>query len=166
MWRQMWIVSIFCLKWISSDSFQSKTEVVALPLFKTWDAHGEIGARFSSQSRPSKWWRPGAVRGVICTLLPPRGCIKYNHTSTLLWRRKWQPTPVFLPGKMPWTEEPGGIRSRGSQRVGHDWATSLSLSTLSSSRGKYGGSGGKNICLPCRRPGFHPWVGEIPWRRE
>jgi len=20
--------------------------------------------------------------------------------------------------------------------------------------------------LQCRRPGFHPWVGKIPWRRE
>ena len=20
-------------------------------------------------------------------------------------------------------------------------------------------------CLQCRRPGFHPWVGKIPWRR-
>ena len=35
------------------------------------------------------------------------------------WRRKWQPTPVFLPGKSH------GQRSleatvRGSQRVGHD----------------------------------------------
>ena len=27
----------------------------------------------------------------------------------------------------PWTEEPGGLQSMGSQRVGHDWATSLSL---------------------------------------
>ena len=25
------------------------------------------------------------------------------------WRRAWQPTPVFLPGESPWTEEPGGI---------------------------------------------------------
>ena len=24
------------------------------------------------------------------------------------WRRKWQPTPVLLPGESPWTEEPGG----------------------------------------------------------
>ena len=24
------------------------------------------------------------------------------------WRRAWQPTPVFLPGELPWTEEPGG----------------------------------------------------------
>ena len=34
------------------------------------------------------------------------------------WRRKWQPTPVFL----PWTEEPGGLESMGLQRVGHDRA--------------------------------------------
>ena len=31
------------------------------------------------------------------------------------WRRKWQPTPVFLPGE--WTEEP--TESVGWQRVGH-----------------------------------------------
>ena len=33
------------------------------------------------------------------------------------------PTPVFLPGESPWTEEPGGLQSMGSQRVAHDWAT-------------------------------------------
>ena len=38
--------------------------------------------------------------------------------GTTPWRRAWQPTPVFLPGESPWTEEPGG--SMGSQRVGHD----------------------------------------------
>ena len=31
------------------------------------------------------------------------------------WRRAWQPTPVFLPGESPWTEEPGGLQSMGSQ---------------------------------------------------
>ena len=31
------------------------------------------------------------------------------------WRRKWQSIPVFLPGKIPWTEEPGGLQSMGSQ---------------------------------------------------
>ena len=46
------------------------------------------------------------------------------------WRRKWQPTPVFLPGKSSWTEEPGGLQSVGSQRVGHNWETSLPLSTI------------------------------------
>ena len=36
------------------------------------------------------------------------------------WRRGWQPTPVFLPGESPWTVDPGGLRSIGSQRVRHD----------------------------------------------
>ena len=27
--------------------------------------------------------------------------------------------------KIPWTEEPGGLQSMGSQRVGHNWATLL-----------------------------------------
>ena len=35
----------------------------------------------------------------------------------------WQPTPVFLPGESPRTEEPVGLQSVGSQRVGHNWAT-------------------------------------------
>ena len=37
-------------------------------------------------------------------------------------RRAWQPTPVFLPGKSPWTGEPGRLQSMGSQRVRHDSA--------------------------------------------
>ena len=35
------------------------------------------------------------------------------HSSTLVW-------------KIPWMEEPDRLQSMGSQRVGHDWATSLS----------------------------------------
>ena len=29
----------------------------------------------------------------------------------------------ILAWKIPWTEEPGGLQSMGSQRVGHDWGT-------------------------------------------
>ena len=29
----------------------------------------------------------------------------------------------ILSRKIPWTEEPGGVQSMGSQRVGHDWVT-------------------------------------------
>ena len=35
----------------------------------------------------------------------------------------WQHTLVFLPGESPWTEEPGGLQSMWSQRVGYDWVT-------------------------------------------
>ena len=26
--------------------------------------------------------------------------------------------------------------------------------------------GSKRICLQCRRYGFNPWAGQIPWRRK
>jgi len=37
----------------------------------------------------------------------------------LIWRRKWQPTPV-LAWRIPGTGKPGGLPSMGSHRVGHD----------------------------------------------
>ena len=40
-----------------------------------------------------------------------------THSRTLAWR-------------IPWTQEPGRLQSVGSLRVGHDWATSLSLFTF------------------------------------
>ena len=32
-----------------------------------------------------------------------------------LWKRKWQPIPVFLPGTISWTEEPGRLQPMRSQ---------------------------------------------------
>ena len=42
------------------------------------------------------------------------------------WRRKWQPTPVLLPGKSHGWRNLAGYSPWG-HRVGHDWATSLSF---------------------------------------
>ena len=47
-----------------------------------------------------------------------------THSSTLAW-------------KIPWTEEPGRLQFMGLQRVGHDWATSLSLFTFMHWRRKW-----------------------------
>ena len=47
------------------------------------------------------------------------------------WRRKWQPTPVLLPGKSHGLRNLVRLQSMGSQRVGHDWATSLTHSRAS-----------------------------------
>jgi len=40
--------------------------------------------------------------------------------ASVPWKRAWQPTPVFLPGDFPWTEEPDGVQFMGLQRVVHD----------------------------------------------
>ena len=42
------------------------------------------------------------------------------------WRRKWQPTPVLLPGKFHGWKSLVGYSPWG-RRVGQDWATSLSF---------------------------------------
>ena len=39
-----------------------------------------------------------------------------THSSTLAWR-------------IPWTVEPGGLQSMGSQRVGHNWASNTHTHT-------------------------------------
>ena len=45
------------------------------------------------------------------------------------WRRKWLPTPVFLPGKSHGQRSLPGYSPWGHKRVGHDWATTKSTTT-------------------------------------
>jgi len=49
-------------------------------------------------------------------------CRRYEfrpRDGKIPWRRKWHPIPVFLPRKIPWTEEPDRLQSMGSPRVRH-----------------------------------------------
>ena len=73
----------------------------------------EINSRKTSAKSPSIWKLSNILQD-----------------DSWIWRRKWQPTLVTLAWKIPWTEEPGRLQSMGSWRVGHDWATSLSLFTF------------------------------------
>ena len=67
------------------------------------------------------------------------------HSSTLAW-------------KIPWTEEPGGPRSMGSLRVGHDWATSLSLFTFMHWRRKWQPT---PVFLPWESQGRGAWWAAV-----
>ena len=62
------------------------------------------------------WFDLLAVQGTLKSLLQHHNlkASMATHSSTLAWR-------------IPWREEPGGLQSMGSQRVGPDWVTSLSL---------------------------------------
>ena len=71
------------------------------------------------------------------------------HSSTLAW-------------KTPWTEEPGGLQSMGSLRIGHDWATSLSLFTFMHWRRKWQPTPG---FLPGESQGWGNLVGCRLWGR-
>ena len=63
-----------------------------------------------------------------------------THSSTLAW--------------IPWAEEPGGLQSMGSLRVGHDWVTSLSLFTFMHWRRKWQPT-------PVFLPGESQWWGSL-----
>ena len=105
-----------------------------------------------------------------------------SRVGKAFWRRKWQPIPVFLPGKIPWTMETGGLQSMGSQTVRYGWTHIHALikedkqyylkyhiwPTSSCYRGFPGGTLVVNN-PPANagdiRDGFDPWVGKIPWKR-
>ena len=67
-----------------------------------------------------------------------------THSSTLAW-------------KIPWAEEPRGLQSMMSRRVGHDRVTSLSLSTFICI-GEGNGSPLQYSCLENPRDGGAWWA--------
>ena len=70
-----------------------------------------------------------------------------RYSSTLAW-------------KIPWMEEPGRLRSMESLRVGHDWATSLSLFTFTHWRRKWQPT---PVFLPVESQGWGNLVGCRLW---
>ena len=69
------------------------------------------------------------------------------HSSPLAWR-------------IPWTEEPGRLQSVRLLRVGHDWATSLSLFTFMHRRRKWQPT---PVILPGEPQGLGSLVGCRLW---
>ena len=59
------------------------------------------------------WWLSGKESTCQC-----RRCGFNPWSRKIPWTRKWQPTPVFLPGRTLRTEELGSLHSMGSQGVG------------------------------------------------
>ena len=76
----------------------------------------------------------------------------------------------ILAWEIPWTEESGRLQAMGLQRVGHDWVIKQQLFfpiIINYTTASLGAQQSR-ICLQCRscrRLGFDPWVGKIPWRR-
>ena len=79
-------------------------------------------------------------------------------TKSLRSEKAMAPHSSTLVRRILWTEEPGRLQSMGSLRVGHDWATSLSLFTFTHWRRKWqvtpvflpGESQGRGSLVGCR----------------
>ena len=71
------------------------------------------------------WWLSGKK---ICLQCRRPGF--YPWVWKIPWRRKWQPTPVFLPGEFHGQRSLAGYSPWGSQRVRHDLATKQHIHAL------------------------------------
>ena len=99
------------------------------------------GENYEMMQRQSLITITNYVFHIIYTHIPEKAMA--THSSTLAW-------------KIPRTEEPGRLHSMGSLRVGHDWATSLSLFTFMHWRRKW-------QLTPVFLPGENPRDGGAWW---
>ena len=63
------------------------------------------------------------VKGFFCQCRRLRRCRFEAWVGKIPWRRKWQPTPVFLPGKSPGERSLVGYSLWGHKRVGYNLET-------------------------------------------
>ena len=129
-WGKEYIKAVYChpayLTYMQSISFQ----------MPSWMNHklesrlpGKTSTTLDMQIIPFQWQKGASLVTQMVKHLPampetrvwflawedPLGKEMVIHSSTLAW-------------KIPWTEKPDRLQSMGLQRVGHDWATSSSLS--------------------------------------
>ena len=79
-------------------------------------------------------------------------------TSDMPLEKAMAPHFSILAWKIPWTEEPCGLQSMGSLRVGQDWATSLSLFTFMHWRRKWQPT---PVFLPGESQGLGAWWAAV-----
>ena len=116
-------------------------------------------AAFFQPSPLPCWFYPSVV---FCAL----GTFSLRGYSTLLRVKSAEKAMATcsstLAWKIPWMEEPGRLQSMGSLRVGHDWATLLSLFTFMHWRRKWQPS---PVFLPGESQGWRSLVGCCLWGR-
>ena len=135
-------------------------------MLKANQGRGRVGHVFPPRSSPRA---AGSIVGGLsrCFACPslwfcwsPSSQIPFSFSSylTLLLEKVMAPHSSTLAWKIPWTEDPVRLQSMGSRRVGHDWATSLSLFTFMHWRRKWqptpvflpGESQGRGSLMGCR----------------
>ena len=125
----------------------------------TQSQNGGAGSRVSGK------YQAAFVFYGYCNTLPLTLCLK--RTPFIIYssrgsEKAMAPHSSTLARKIPWTEEPGGLQSIGSQRVRYNWATSLSLFTFMHWRRKWQPT---PVLLPGESQGRGSLVGCHLWGR-
>ena len=105
-------------------------------------SESEVTQSCPTLSDPMDCSLPGSsVCGILQARVLDCGAIAFFQVRSLGWEDSLEKEMVThsstLAWKIPQTEEPGRLQSMGLLRVGHDWATSLSLFTFMHWRRKW-----------------------------
>ena len=146
------IIKISPFQNLQNHSFKLEMEVASFVLISNacgivyeW---GLVNHVFDSRGDYTDEKHPACTRLLFCTVV-------HSHEEKAM-----APHSRTLPWKIPWTEEPGGLQSMGSLRVGHDWEISLSLFTLTHWRRKWQPT---PVFLPGESQGRGSLVGGRLW---
>ena len=102
----------------SSSQQMSALKITKDPILKeVWFDH--LAQSYSTWTYrhlgPQSWCLSGKESACQCRRHRRRGFDP--QVGKIPWRRKWQPTPVFLPGKSHGQKSQGGVQSMGSQEL-------------------------------------------------
>ena len=144
-----------------------KSQIPVNPAFKSSVLHLGNGC---SWIKPTKlcifmmplWslWFPPHRNPHSC--LPTSSSLAFIHSYLKLPEKAMAPHSSIFAWKIPWTKEPGRLQSMGLLRVGHNWATSLSLFTFMHWRRKWQPT---PVFLPWESQGQGSLVGCYLWGR-
>ena len=125
-------------EWRSVDRFSPyyavwRQKPTCAPFLRIWDGVGVLAFGRVEESRSKTSWSKKVEKASSERRLKDRDTpSKTWGNESLKAMAPHSSTPAW---KIPWTEEPGGLQSMGSRRVGHDWATSLSLLCIGEGNG-------------------------------
>ena len=114
---------------LSMTLYQQPSTVFLSEESQGWRSGMVLSIRLAQNHR---WWKQLSthstnVSNMMFWFLLPR----FNPlVGKIPWGRKWQPTPVFLPGEYKGQRSLAGYSSRGHQKVRHKWATNTHTNTL------------------------------------
>ena len=113
-----------------------------------------FGLPDSSPARKEREW----VANTELLFVTPIQVPGFDDPSSHILEKAMAPHLSILAWKIPWTEEPGKPQSMRSLRVGHGWATSLSLFTFMHWRKKWQPT---PVFLPGESQGRRAWWAAV-----